>query len=144
MRKAKGLCFNCDKKFTPSHRCANIRLLLLQWNEGSQENSLQDDTEYVVELEENSQVDDQSSKSSLNAMNCQALIGTLRFYGIVNGYPVEILLDGESDDSFTQPRLAKLFNLEIQPTKPIKVLVGNRQALQVKGMVAELPIKVMS
>lgn len=30
LRKAKGLCFNCDKKFTPSHRCANKRLLLLK------------------------------------------------------------------------------------------------------------------
>lgn len=32
-RKAQGLCYNCDKKFSPMHKCANSRLLLLQWDE---------------------------------------------------------------------------------------------------------------
>lgn len=40
LRKAKGLCFKCNEKFTPSHWCANRRLLLLQWNEDSLDNSL--------------------------------------------------------------------------------------------------------
>lgn len=38
IRKVKGLCFNCDEKFTPSHKCANRRLLLLKWEEEPPDN----------------------------------------------------------------------------------------------------------
>lgn len=58
-------------------------------------------------------------------MNSSTITGTLRFSGTVNGHPVKILLDGRTDDSFIQPRLAKFLNLMIQPTKQINVLVGN-------------------
>lgn len=27
-RRAKGLCYNCDEKFSPQHKCPNRRLLL--------------------------------------------------------------------------------------------------------------------
>lgn len=26
----KGLCFNCDKKFTPGHRCKTIQVFLIE------------------------------------------------------------------------------------------------------------------
>lgn len=29
MRKTKGLCFNCDEKYSPTHKSQNKRLLLL-------------------------------------------------------------------------------------------------------------------
>lgn len=40
LRKAKGLCFNCDEKYSPTHKCWNKRLLMLQWGE-----ELSDDSE---------------------------------------------------------------------------------------------------
>nr|KYP34468.1 hypothetical protein KK1_044568 [Cajanus cajan] len=33
IRREKGLCFTCDEKFTPAHRCPNKHMMLLQIDE---------------------------------------------------------------------------------------------------------------
>lgn len=75
-------------------------------------------------------------------MNSTVVSGTMRFTDTIIGHPVKILLVGESDDSFIQPRIAHFLNLEIQPTTAFKVLMGNGQTLEVAGCINELPIKV--
>lgn len=32
-KRVQRLCYNCDEKFSPMHKCANRQLLLLQWDE---------------------------------------------------------------------------------------------------------------
>ena len=34
-RRAQGLCFNCEEKFTPGHRCTSPQLLLLERHNGN-------------------------------------------------------------------------------------------------------------
>lgn len=142
VRKAKGLCFNCDEKFTPSHKCATRKLLLLQWEDEPPDDLNQDTADFVVELDTSQSPDDSPSKLALNAMNSAALSGTLRFTGMIHGQPVQMLLDGGSDDNFIQPRLVQFLNLDVQPTTPIKVLVGNGNALQVEGYIPQLQVTV--
>lgn len=131
LRKAKGLCFNCDEKFTPSHKCPNRRLLLLRWDEEPPDSTDKEFPEFIVELETEPNVveDDHNPKSSMNAMNSSAVSGTMRFTGNIKGHPIKILLDGGSDDNFIQPRVAKFLQLDIQPTTPFKVMVGNGHSL---------------
>lgn len=109
LRKAKGLCFNCDEKSTPSHKCQNRRLLLLQGDEESPNATKPESTEFFVELEPEPPEKEVESnpKLSLNAMNSATPSGTMRFTGTIKGQPVKILLDGGSDDNFIQPRVAK-------------------------------------
>lgn len=45
-KRAQGLCFNCEDKFTPGHRCKGPQLLLL---EGSNESSDDEATEGSIE-----------------------------------------------------------------------------------------------
>jgi len=54
-----------------------------------------------------------------------------RFFG-----PVKIY------DPFLQPRFAKFLHLDVLPTSPLKVLVGNGQTLQVEGHIPELSVQV--
>lgn len=75
-------------------------------------------------------------------MNSALVSGTMRFTGLVNGHQVQILLDGGSDDSFIQPRLAKFLHLDVQPSVPFKVMVGNGSALQVEGIVQNFQVQV--
>ena len=37
-RHAQGLCFNCDEKFAPRHKCKGPQLLLLEGNYDEEEN----------------------------------------------------------------------------------------------------------
>ena len=53
-------------------------------------------------------------------MNSAAVYGIMRFSGTVNGHLVQFFLDGGSDDSFIQPRIAKFLHLDVQATTPSK------------------------
>ncbi|XP_039120775.1 uncharacterized protein LOC120257362 isoform X1 [Dioscorea cayenensis subsp. rotundata] len=142
VRKAKGLCFNCDEKFTPSHRCVSRRLLLLQWDTEPPEDLDPGDADFIVDLDSSQIKEEATQKLALNAMNSATLSGILRFSGTIKGHPVNILLDGGSDDNFIQPRIAQLLHLDVQPTSSIKVMVGNGHALQVEGYIPDLSILV--
>lgn len=142
LRKAKGLCFNCDEKYSPTHRCKNKRLLLLQWADEPPDTQDQEVAEFVMGMENSTSTEEVSPKSSLNAMNSAVASGTMRFTGSIKGQPVKILLDGGSDDNFIQPRIAQFLQLEIQSTAPFKVFVGDGNSLQVEGKVDPLQIKI--
>lgn len=65
----------------------------------------------------------------------------MRFTGYLGGQQLKILMDGGSDDSFIQPRVVKFLQLEVLPTTPLKVLVGNGQSLQVERHIPKLEIQ---
>lgn len=163
LRRAKGLCFNCDEKYSPAHKCPNKRLLLLQWGEDSISEDPVPTSDFTLEFDNSLSVEEPiiqqavntvattvaltckeeiSTKHSLNAMNSAPVSGTMRFTGLVNGHQVQILLDGGSDDSFIQPRLAKFLHLDVQPSVPFKVMVGNGSALQVEDIVQNFQVQV--
>lgn len=79
---------------------------------------------------------------SLNAINSTHPSGTMHFIGFTYGYPVQILLDGGSNDNFIQPWLAKFLYLSVLPTKQFQVLVGDGNSLQVEGFIKRLQIHV--
>ena len=54
-RKKKGLCYNCDEKWGPGHKCKNAMLFLLDYVELAQENI--NSGVHITELEENGGVD---------------------------------------------------------------------------------------
>lgn len=138
-RRTKGLCYNCDAKFSPQNKCPNRRLLLLQWDEDLQE-CFESSLESIPELDHLLTQEFQSL--SLHAMDSKLIFGTLRFTGYVNGHAIQVLLDGGSDDNFLQPRVAKFLHLEILPVPTFKVLVGNGNSLQVEGLINNLQITI--
>lgn len=141
-RKTKGLCFNCDEKYTPTHKCTNGRLLPLQWNVDSPKTKDPNNVNFVVELDTTDIAEEHVSKLSPNVMNITQLLDTLSFTDYVMGHSIRNLLDGGSDDRFKQPCLAKFLQLDIQPTQPINVLVGNANSLSMEGYIEALQVTV--
>ena len=139
LRRAKGLCFNYDAKYSLTHQCPNERLLLLQWEEESSE---ADATDYIIAPSPTLELEKEVQSLSLNAMDSNSISGTMKFQGTLNGHPVQNLLDGGSDDNFIQPRLVKFLHLEVIPTPCFKVLVGDGISLQVEGLLSNLQILV--
>ena len=75
IHKANGLCFNHEEKDTPFHKCANKKLLLLQWN-SKQHDSIA--TEYLLDHDPYDQMEDRFQKLCVNAMNSAPISGTMR------------------------------------------------------------------
>lgn len=136
LRKARGLCFNCDERYTPQHRCPNN---LLQWDDNTFEAPI---TEFLVDPEPFPPLVDQFQSLSLYAMDSSVCSSTIRFIGNLQGHPVKVLMDSGSDDNFIQPRLVKFLRLNVLNTRPFKVLVGNGQTLQVEGFIDEVHLQI--
>jgi len=140
LRREKGLCFTCDAKFSPSHRCPNKQYLLLQ---------LQEEEDFKLEPDspdENNiyqiQSLEQEHHLSFNAFKEVVGIGTMRFQGIINGVKVQVLLDSGSSDNFLQPRIAHCLKLVIEPTSRFHVLVGNGNSLTLEGMMRKVEVQI--
>ena len=105
-RKKKGLCYNCDEKWAPSHKCKNALLFLLDYVELAQEN-----TNYGVhisELEENGYADQigqvgqdqEDAEITLYALSGTPTLGTMRVMGRINQRSFVILIDSRSTHNF--------------------------------------------
>ena len=140
LRREKNLCYFCDEKFSPAHKCPNRQVMLLQLEDDEE---LQPDRNQatIEEGEEGGNVTE-THHLSLNAMKGSNGVGTIRFTGQVGSIRVKILVDGGSSDNFIQPRVAQVLKLPIEPAPNLRVLVGNGQTLQAEGMIQQLPLHI--
>jgi len=92
LQRDKGLCYTCDEKFSPSHRCPNKQYLWLE---------LEEEDYQAQELDPPNASDttelpsDQEHHLSYNALDGSSGVGTMRFQGSINGMMVQILLEME-------------------------------------------------
>ncbi|XP_028755923.1 uncharacterized protein LOC114715292 [Neltuma alba] len=139
IRREKGLCYTCDAKFTPGHKCPNKQYMLIEYEE-SEEN-----TEVGVEQHQTATVENEPI--SIHHLSLPAYHGspgkaTIRFTGMINGTEVQILLDGGSSDSFIHPRIAQFLKLPIEPTRNVRVMIGDGNAMKGEGIVKKVTIHV--
>nr|KYP73578.1 hypothetical protein KK1_006221 [Cajanus cajan] len=141
IRRDRGLCYTCDEKFTPSHRCPNRQFLFLLQEDDMPPNPLPlipcDD--YVPIVEESVAEFHHLSHSAFHGASGP---GTLRFHGLLFGHEVQVLLDSGSSDNFVQPRLAKFLQLPIENAPNFKVLVGNGNYLTCEGRIRQVPLSI--
>ncbi|KAF5778414.1 putative nucleotidyltransferase, Ribonuclease H [Helianthus annuus] len=143
-KRALGLCFRCDEKFTSDHKCkAAPQLLFFDDDPGPETTSDSGgcDTPDSV-LAESLQLDEVKSHSSIsyNALAGGCSASTLRFQGTVKGQAVQVLLDGGSTHCFVQTRIAKFLNLAIESIPPFSVLVGSGERLPCTGVARQVEL----
>lgn len=139
IRREKGLCYTCDEKFSPNHRCANKQYMLIDCEEGGDELLEECPTPTAVE-----NIEEQPSihHLSLHAFQGQQGKATIRFVGNILGIEVQILLDGGSSDCSIHPRIAKHLQLPIEPASQVRVMIGDGYSMQGEGVIRELPVQI--
>jgi len=146
--REKGICFTCDEKYSPNHRCANKHYFLFQCEDeipsepdpnvqGQQ--IVQNQSEEFDQTPQSEEFD-QTPHLSYNAMKSTTVRGTIRFTGFIQGHKIQILIDEGSSDNFIQPIVAKFLHLPIYQTPRLKVLVGNGEQLECEGEVQNIPV----
>lgn len=139
VRRDKGLCYYCDDKFSFQHRCPNKKSFLLQLDDISPDDP---DPKPPDNVPIDAAMPTPDHHSSLNAMKGSNGVGTLRFYGQIVGLPVQILVDGDSSDSFIQSWIAHFLRLPIEPAPAFQVLVGNEQTMVVEAKIFALKVTI--
>lgn len=116
-RREKGLCFNCDEKFTRGHRCSSKFFLLIADEEAAE--NVNNPTQEPLPHSEN--ISDQpQAQISFYALPGHLAPKTLRLVGRIANHTVIILID-----NYVQEHLVRTLDLSTQPTHPLRVVVGN-------------------
>lgn len=139
-RREKGLCYNCDEKYSPNHDCKH-RLYFMTM-------SGQEEFTYVHNIagEETEDLNEESTMEetelSLNALHGGNVITTMRFTGMVGEQQVDILIDTGSTLSFIRESTAERLGCKTEEVSPLLIRVANGQklisTLRVKGLTWEV------
>lgn len=119
-RREKGLCFNCDEKFTLGHRCKVKQAFLIEPVESSEEEDL---VEY--EFQETPEI-------SVHALAGVRGSRTMRFESWIYGRRAIVLIDSGSTHNFISQEVAKKLNLDSTIIEPFSVRVANRDQISCK------------
>ena len=118
-RRAKGLCFWCNERFVPGHRCKNKCLYSL---------CILEDDEDVVDIEGEADVGEQDLLTphiSLNALEGTMSCHTLRVAKKVDKHPLYILIDSGSTHNFLNSAFANKLQCLAHPIRTLVVETSN-------------------
>lgn len=122
-RRAQGLCFNCNEKFTPGHKCQISQLLLLEsfkldeekfvdehQNDGKVECMAIEDVEQIMEPE-----------ITLHALAGWSAPRTLRIKVAIGSHELVALVDSGFMHNFISELMESTLSLPVTPTEPFSV-----------------------
>jgi hypothetical protein len=112
-RREKGLCFNCDNKYSKAHKCSEKKVFYID-NEEEEDQELEPSQD--LELEE-----------TTPTISCHALANistpqTLKIEGYIKKKKVTMLIDSGSTHNFINYKLAKDLNCFVYPTPEFQVV----------------------
>ena len=142
-RKKKGLCYNCDEKWAPGHKCKNAMLFLLDFVELAQENT--NSGVHITELEENGYADQvgqdqEDAEITLYALSGTPTAGTMRVMGRIKHKSFVILIDSGSTHNFIDATLVSHLHMNIDASQVLEVKVANGDVIKTQGVCEEVPI----
>ncbi|XP_071705151.1 uncharacterized protein [Rutidosis leptorrhynchoides] len=129
-KRAKHLCFYCDEKYSPNHKCSGqLYSLEVVVDNSEDETVVEEESVQVNEIVQLTEVDQYTQPQlSLNALTGTDNYQTMRVTGHVNKYKVHILIDSGSTHNFLDYETAKRLGCRLNSTVPMQVLIpgGNK------------------
>ncbi|KAK0605877.1 hypothetical protein LWI29_031727 [Acer saccharum] len=115
-RRENGLCYYCDEKYVPGHRCATPKLFMI---DGLLEH--EEDAPQFFELEQ-----------IIPEVSFQAITGichpqTIRVPGLIQSTKVTVLIDGGSTHNFIEKSLVSKLGIPVLKDKTFKVMVAKKK-----------------
>lgn len=145
LRREKGLCFNCDEKFSPGHKCvSNSFVLIMEEDEPQETNTILNPCESKLLLEPEPNLTLNQAQISFHALLGHLAPETLRLVGRISTHNAVILVDGGSTHNFIQERLVKSLGLKAQSTCSLKVMVGNGNEIECHQICPQVKIHIQS
>jgi hypothetical protein len=120
-RKAKGLCFNCDSKYSKGHKCGEKKLFYIDCEE---------EEEQEQEPSQDEKVEAISSKELTPMISCNALARistpqTLKIEGYIKKKKVIVLIDSGITHNFIHYKLVKALNFFVYPMLEFQVMIAD-------------------
>ncbi|KAJ0545001.1 putative nucleotidyltransferase, Ribonuclease H [Helianthus annuus] len=120
-KRAKGECFWCNEKYSPTHNCKFKHLYILE---------IYDDEEIDGNEYSNEQEDREAeAQISVYAMTGVTSFSTMRVVGTIGTRQIHILIDSGSTHNFVNSKLASRLQCPTKEVPEMKVLVANGKKL---------------
>nr|KAJ0197601.1 hypothetical protein LSAT_V11C700383600 [Lactuca sativa] len=114
-KKAKGICFRCDGKYSPGHRCPSKAFQVL----------LVDEEDTVEEEDDGEHPHLEAIEVSLNSVSGLTPPHTMKVRENIQGVPVVVLIDCGATHSFVSNRVIEILGLMVIDTGSVRVVLGN-------------------
>nr|GEX96232.1 hypothetical protein [Tanacetum cinerariifolium] len=113
-KKAKGLCFRCDGKFGPGHRCPDKTLQVLMISEDDAETEEEQDHVHLDTVE-------------VSAYFVAGITShhTMKLRGTIQGFAVVVLIDSGAAHNFVSLKLVEPLNLCVTGSRKTGITLGN-------------------
>eukprot|EP00253_Pinus_taeda_P025396 PITA_25396 len=131
-KRAKGLCYSCDGKYTEGHKCAEKKLFYIDCEEEQKK-------EQEMSKEEDILQEQTLDKEVMNpTISCNALAGittplTINIEGQIKKKKVIVLIDSGSTHNFIHCKIAKELNCFLHPTPEFQVMVASGGTINCSG-----------
>ncbi|WVZ75167.1 LOW QUALITY PROTEIN: hypothetical protein U9M48_023250, partial [Paspalum notatum var. saurae] len=133
-RRRKGLCYNCDEKYTRGHNHVCQRLILL---EGVEE----DDTDGPTEESEEAAAED-TPVFSLQALAGVSFADTMQVAVTLGSVALVALLDSGSTHNFIFEVAARRSGLPLQQRPCLTAMVANGERVSCVGIIRGAPLTI--
>ncbi|KAI0525242.1 hypothetical protein KFK09_004635 [Dendrobium nobile] len=117
-KRAKGLCFRCEEKFVPGHRCKDraLRALTVYIDEAPEDSDEYDEEQNETQLE--------VAEVSLNSVMGFTPSHTMKVKGKILGREVVVLIDSGATHNFISTQVAEELGMEPTETGNYGVMMG--------------------
>jgi hypothetical protein len=130
-RKEKGLCFNCDNKYSKGHKCGEKKLFYIDYEE-------EEEKEQEQEPSQDENVESISSEELTPMISCNALARistpqTLKIKGYIKKKKVIVLIYSGSTHYSIHYKLAKALNCFVYPALEFQVMITDGGTINCSG-----------
>lgn len=133
--RSQGLCYNCDDKFQPGHRCKQPFITCIDMGseveDGDDEWGL-----HALEAEE------PAPEVSLHAVTGTSTSDTMQLTVIIGTTDLIALVDSGSTHNLLSARAVQAAALQLLPRHFLRVKIANGEQVDCAGLCHHLPIKV--
>eukprot|EP00253_Pinus_taeda_P028985 PITA_28985 len=131
-KRAKGLCYSCDSKYTKGHKCAEKKLFYIDCEE---EEEKEEDRSKEEDILQEQSLDEEQMNPTIS---CNALVGittpqTIKIEGQIKKKKAIVLIDSGSAHNFIYYKVAKELNVFLYPAPKCQVMVANGGTINFSG-----------
>ncbi|KDO38385.1 hypothetical protein CISIN_1g045527mg, partial [Citrus sinensis] len=131
-----GLCYKCDEKFSPGHRCRKQELQVVLLQEYEAEAQAVEDVGQERELESKPT---EGAKNQVVEVSLNSVVGltspkTLKLASEINNKKVVVLTDSGASHNFISNEVVLVLKLPITNTEPYGVILRTGSATKAQGI----------
>ncbi|KAF5480102.1 hypothetical protein F2P56_000872 [Juglans regia] len=147
IRREKGLCYHCDSKWHPGHRCNSPKLYLIEEVVEDSIEPLNDTGQFLDQPENKELYKGEMALQQTPEISLHAIIGsmnpkTMRVKGKIGNQWVVILIDSGSTHNFLDPAVLSRVHIPLVDEDKIRVKVANGEMVNSEGKVKGVNVSV--